>query len=96
MEKNIIPALLLAFGIKALVLNLDIPTTACICVLAIASFLSNKFIQANDVAQIKKDFEKQQLSLEQVQKEIQETKAYVTSQKLNAMRQPNGFNRTAQ
>ena len=96
MEKNIVPALLLAFGIKALVLNLDAQTTACIAVLAIASFLSNKFLQTSDVSQMKKDFDKTTVALESLQKEMQETKAYVTSQKLNGMRQQNGFNRTAQ
>lgn len=96
MDKKIILALLLAFGIKALVLGLDTQTTACISILAISSFLYEKFLQAKEVYEMKKISDKQQLAIELLQKEMQETKAYVTSQKLNGMRQPNGFNRTAQ
>lgn len=96
MEKRIIPALLLAFGIKALVFNLDAQSTACIGILAITLFLSEKLLQSNDVLLLKKETEKQQVLIEGLQKEMQETKAYVTSQKLNNLRQTNGFNRTAQ
>lgn len=93
--KNVPLALFSAFCLKALITGLSIETVACLGVLGLIAFLYEKFIQDSNLKRLEGLLEETKKNDEFSKKELEQIKAYISSLKLNGIRNPNGLNRSA-
>lgn len=91
-------SLLVLYGIKGLFMPLSWENVAIIAALGLVAFLCEKFIQTTEIVKCITKINEQTRVISEMQRDVETTKAYVTSMKLNGISgiKPNGFNRTAQ
>lgn len=95
MQLKYIPfALLSAFGVKYLITGIDNTGVACLAALGVISFCLEKFIENKSLAELKKQHESIQLELKKQAEDLEQSKAFISSIRLNGIR--NGLSRTAQ
>lgn len=89
--------LLLAFGVKYLIVGIDLAGVACLASLGIVSFCLEKFLENNNILALKKVQEAQLQVMNKQADELEQVKSYVSGLRLNSMNgMRNGINRPAQ